>query len=110
MKYQDKLNQLTPPELFDKSMKMTRQGNTLAIFNLLFCGGYWLTHDYSVRYMFLSASIVLLAILIVTMIRVRKVDDTFERKMKEEAEKRRMKIIEIEIELQKIHEEEGGQQ
>ena len=110
MKYQDKLNQLTPPDLFMKSLEMTRQSSLLAIIELLMCCGYWLTHNHPVRYMFLSASTVLLPILIIKMFRLRKVDNTFERKINEEAEKRRQKIIEFEIELQRIEEEEGGEQ
>ena len=109
MKFKDKLNQLTPPDLFKKSLKLTRQSFQLATINLLICCGYWLTHNHPIRYMFLSATTVMLPILIVMMFRLRKVDNTFERKINEEAEKRRQKIIEFEIELQRIEEEEGGE-
>ena len=109
MKYKDKLNQLTPPDLFEKSMVMFRRSGRLAIVNMFLCCGYWLTHDHPVSYIFLIAFTVMSTIVIVMMIRTRKVDKTYERKLKEEAEKRRKKIIEIEIGIHEIQEEEGGE-
>lgn len=109
MKYKDKLNQLTPPDLYEKSMVMFRRSGILAIVNMFLCYGFLLTQDHSVSNIFLIAFAVMSTIIIVMIIRTRKVDKTFERKLKEEAEKRRKKIIEIEIGLHEIQEEEGGE-
>lgn len=110
MKFKDKLNSMNCHELLYKSLETSRRATTLAIVNLIICSCYWLLHGYLIKYLFLAANLIIIPILIVMMVRIKKMDQAFEKKDKEEFARLKQKVVAIGEVIEKAIEEEGGEQ
>lgn len=110
MKFKDKIKSMNCQELFYKSLETSRRATTLAIVNLIVCSCYWLLQRYLIRYLFVAATSIIIPILIVTMVRIKKIDQAFEKKDKEEFARLKQKVVAIGEVIEKAIEEEGGNQ
>ena len=110
MKFKDKIKSMNCQELFYKSLETRRRATTLAIVNLIVCSCYWLLQRYQIRYLFVAATSIIIPILIVMMVRIKKIDQAFEKKDKEEFARLKQKVVAIGEAIEKAKEEEGGNQ
>lgn len=110
MKFKDKIKSMNCQELFYKSSETSRRATALAIVNLIVCSCYWLLHGYLIKYMLLAATLIITPILIVMMDRIKKIDQAFVKKDKEEFARFKQKVVALGEVLEKAIEEEGGQQ
>lgn len=105
MRFKDKLRKMSPEDLFEKSLVMSRRASLMSIINLIFCGGFWLFHEYSFRYLLLIISTEFIIVLVTMAIKISIVDRIFEERIEEENENRRKHIEEMEAEVWKKLEE-----
>lgn len=110
MKFKDKLKTMNCQELFYKSLETSRRATTLAIVNLIVCSCYWLLHGYLIAYLLLAASLIILPILIVMMVRIKKTDQAFVQRDMEEFARLKQKVVAIGEVIEKAIEEQRGQQ
>ncbi len=110
MKFKDKIKSMNCQELFYKSLETSRRATALAIVNLIICSCYWLLHEYLIKYLFVAADLIIIPILIVMMVRIKKTDQAFIKKDKEEFARLKQKVVAIGKVIEKATEEEGGQQ
>ena len=68
----------------------------------------WLLQGYLIRYLFVAATSIIIPILIVMMVRIKKTDQAFEKKDKEEFARLKQKDVAIGEVIEKAIEEEGG--
>jgi hypothetical protein len=110
MKFKDKLKSMNCQELFYKSLETSRRATAQAIVNLILCSCYWLLHGYLIKYLFLAATLIIIPILIAMMVRIKKTDQAFIKKDKEEFARLKQKVVAIGEVIEKAIEEEGGDQ